>query len=456
MKEKILIVEDEFIEANNLRLILEKAGYMICGIASSVTAALKILENEIPGMVLLDIYLKGSQTGIDLAVRLNQDGIPFVYLSANNSKEIFRAAKLTRPYGFLVKPFRQKDVLVTIDIAQYLHRYKLESKRSRTQNINPNVGSNNIIHHSPVMNSLLERVGVVAISDTSVLVLGESGTGKELIARAIHEMSPRREKPFIVINCGAIMSGLIESELFGHEKGAFTGAWEKRIGKFEMANGGTIFLDEIGELALDMQIKFLRVLQEREIERLGGNTHKVDIRVIAATNRDLENEVVSGRFRLDLYYRLNVFPVTVPALRTRLEDIPLLAAHFLEHFAKLNGKRITGFSESALAQLMGYPWPGNVRQLEHLVERSVLLASAGMITEIDLEQPTGADLRIPAQEGKIKTIEEIEAEHIITVLKYCNGKVSGFGGAADLLGLPNSTLTSKMKKLGIQREFRGQ
>lgn len=294
----------------------------------------------------------------------------------------------------------------------------------------------------------------VAYTDSTVMILGETGTGKELAARAIHLSSPRKKMPMVKVNCAALPQNLIESELFGHEKGSFTGALERRIGKFELAHNSTLFLDEIGELPLELQGKLLRALQEKEIERIGGKaTIKVDIRIIAATNRDLENEVASGRFREDLFYRLNIFPISLPALRHRLHDIELLARHFINHYSIRFNKQINYISESALMSLQAYDWPGNVRQLEHLIERSVLLAESETIENITLPQPkvrtsnalnTGGD--------KVKTIQENEREHILAILRLCHGRINGENGAAMMLGVPPSTLASKMKKLSIGKE----
>ena len=467
MKERILIVEDQFIEANNLQLILERAGYYVCSIARSVPIALAIIEEEKPDLVLLDIYLQGPQTGIDLARQLREMGIAFVYLSANSNKEILETAKATHPYGFLVKPFREKDVLVTLDIAHYLHRHNLASKLSRAQDTTGDIQTaretaslsneknklNTIIGESRLLQDVLEHVEIVAPTDTSVLILGESGTGKERIADCIHALSSRKAKPFIKVNCAALPVTLIESELFGHEKGAFTGATDKRTGKFEQANGGTIFLDEIGEIPFEVQVKLLRVLQEKEIERIGGRSLiKLNVRIIAATNRILEKEIAEGRFRIDLYYRLNVFPIQLPALRERKEDIPALAYHFIDNYSRKIGKRIVGLSDDAFEKMMKYHWPGNIRELEHIIERAVLLTKGDTIKEIPLPG-TGRRENISfVDNDDIKTIEENERDHILAVLKKCKGKVFGQGGAAEILGINVSTLNSKIKKLGIRKE----
>ena len=450
---KILIVEDQFIEANNLRLILDGAGYAVAPIASSFAEAIEMLDRHKPDIVLLDIYLEGALTGIDVAKILIERKVPFVYLSANSNRKIFNAAKATKPYGFLVKPFRKRDVLTTLEVAFELNEVmqKMPSKTTSEKN-ETRIESHNetfgIITRSRLMQNVFEQIRLVGPSASTVLILGESGTGKELVARAIHESSKRKTKPLVVVNCGALPANLIESELFGHEKGAFTGAIEKRIGKFEQADGGTIFLDEVGELPLDMQTKFLRVLQEKEIEIIGGKTRKADVRIMAATNRNLEEEVASGRFRMDLFYRLNVFPISLPPLRNRKEDILLLAEHFLKEFAGDDGKLIEGFSPAVITKMENYQWPGNIRELENVVRRTVLLTTTNVVNEF-YHQPEG--IKANAATEKLKSISENEREHIIAALKSCNWKVYGPGGAAELLDINVSTLNSRMKKLGIEK-----
>ena len=307
-----------------------------------------------------------------------------------------------------------------------------------------------IIGESPAIQKIFSLLELVAPSDSTVLLLGETGTGKELIASAIHNGSPRHAKSMIRVNCAALPANLIESELFGHERGSFTGAVDRRIGKFELASGGTLLLDEIGEMPLESQVKLLRALQEKEIERVGGRTTiKVDARIIAATNLDLEKEVAEGRFRSDLYYRLNIFPIRLPALRERKEDIPLLANHFLSRFAKKSGRTIETLSDGVLQELMRYDWPGNIRELEHLIERSILLTPGTKIGHIEL--PCSRRISCPVS-VPLKTIDENERDHILAIIKYCRGRASGSGGAAEILGVPNSTLHSKMKRLGIVRQ----
>lgn len=589
MKEQILIVEDQFVEADYLRLLLEAAGYGITGIARSVPDALQLIETQKPDFVLLDIFLKGKQTGIDLAKLLAADNIPFVYLSANSNEEVLNAAKETQPYGFLVKPFREKDLLVALEIARYRHTHSLEARyhkegtlRKLLKNIIADSGTwidkilrvaaalqsyipfdlltvgfdnmeqgkcslrigfeeyqviglpelstitgktkaaliaqpsqeallartfqvrsrlevhkiclysrrpdaytpeqaelleglsmllpgeiieetpspqqekkpkdfEGIVGKSHLLLNVFDQVAQVAPADTSVLILGESGTGKEKIATCIHQLSSRKKQPFIKLNCATLPASLIESELFGHEKGAFTGAHEKRIGKFERADKGTLFLDEIGEMPVELQVKLLRVLQEREIERVGGrDTIKLDVRIIAATNRNLEREVAEGRFRLDLYYRLNVFPITLPPLRERIEDIPVLAYHFMNHYGQKAGKKLGGIADGVLRKMIAYNWPGNIRELEHLIERSVLLTKGKVIEEILL--PT-FEVKQEDATAAIKTIAENERDYIIAVLKKCNGRIWGPGAAAEVLNINPSTLKSKMKKLGIKKEY---
>ena len=653
MEKKVLIVDDEFVVANDLRLILSRSGFDVCGIADSYEEAIAIIEKQKPDLVLLDIYLKGARTGIELAHALAERNIAFVYLSANNNQQVLQDARATQPYGFLVKPFREKDVLVALDIAWYRHAHSLEAKLRKEQtlqialsnimgeeitrmerleklarqlqhavpfdfliigmktrdtgidgkcaffrvgfdeyqtiqladflsitgisaqlfaemeeriiaegfkiyngddftalcaksmlkrqiakkfqvqsnliapmnvtdkgyfllsffsllpdvytpdhlqllrNLQPslelavdrlvaiyqirklseqlkrekiylqeeiqtNANFEEIIGTSHPLLQVFDKVTQVAYLDTSVLLLGESGTGKELVARAIHNMSPRKDKLLIKVNCSALPANLIESELFGHEKGAFTGATDRRIGKFELAQGSTIFLDEIGELPLDLQAKLLRVLQEKEIERIGGKqTIKVDIRIIAATNRDLEKEITDGKFRLDLYYRLNVFPITLPPLRERKEDIPLLADFFARKFAKKTGKPFNGIRPSALEEMMTYDWPGNIREMENVMEQAFVLNDGK--SELQWGRPLVNNRRAvsspAAADPSSQSLPEIKAQkeaaekdYILSILKKTNGRVRGMGGAAEILNMKPTTLESRMAKLGIKRE----
>jgi DNA-binding NtrC family response regulator len=648
MSKKVLIVEDEFIVANDLRLVLEQSGYKVNDIAASVEEAEESLQKNRPDLVLLDIRLQGKMSGIDFARKLRVDNIAFVYLSAYSNQKVLEEAKTTEPYGFLVKPFRERDLLAALEIALYRHMYSLEAKtqqedvlQKKLAKINSELSDNQqkllkvaraiqpyipfdlivagfrplntaqfndkgylrigfdeyqligkkelltitglkenafsvidensytdsatiyndgatnkkpgvisllkvlfdtfnlksyivfpvslingrSVHYffysrqgdiytadhvalldrlkmflkevtekmysepsstsliiqpgfatqnysevadSPVFKSIignhhlllkaLDLTAQVAPYNTSVLILGESGTGKEKIAQAIHTLSARRNKPFIKINCAAIPPTLIESELFGHEKGAFTGAIEKRKGKFEQADGGTIFLDEIGELPIGMQVKLLRVLQEKEIEHVGGNSPvKLNVRIVAATNRNLEKEVSEGKFRLDLYYRLNVFPITLPALRERESDIEILALFFADRFSKEFNKPFTGISESMMEYLLAYNWPGNIRELENVMEQSVILNDGK--SKLELKRSLTDQQTKITDKPAIKTLEDVkhfqretEREYVISILKKTKGRIRGINGAAELLNIKPSTLESKMVKLNIKRE----
>jgi formate hydrogenlyase transcriptional activator len=318
-----------------------------------------------------------------------------------------------------------------------------------------------IIGKSAALHRVLKPVETVAPTDSTVLIYGETGTGKELIARAIHDLSPRRSKPFVKLNCAAIPTGLLESELFGHEKGAFTGAIAQRIGRFEVANGGTIFLDEIGEIPLELQTKLLRVLQEREFERLGSSrTLRTDARLIAATNRDLEEMVREQKFRSDLFFRLNVFPVHVPPLREREGDIPLLVGHFAQQFSRRMNKAIETIPSTTMDALCRYHWPGNIRELQNVIERAVILSTDSTLN-VDV-----ADLKIskagqvvgkttppksPRNGALHDVLEQSERQHILKALSLCNWVVAGPNGAAAHLGMKRSTLQLRMKKFGISR-----
>jgi len=309
----------------------------------------------------------------------------------------------------------------------------------------------NIIGESEVFKYVLFSLEQIAPTDTTVLIHGESGTGKELIARALHSRSSRKERPLIKVDCAGLPANLIESELFGHEKGAFTGAVERRIGRFELADGATIFLDEIGELPLVLQQKLLRVLQDGEFERLGSSqVRNTDVRVIAATNRNLKNDVSKGRFRDDLWYRLNVFPLSIPPLRERAEDIPLLVNWTIQRLQRRLGKHIKTVPSSVMDDLKAYPWPGNVRELENVIERAVIVTPGNMLQlAAPLESPTSTSGNPP--DAPIKTLSELEKDYILQVLRKTNWNISGKGGAAELLGLNSSTLRGRMRKHDIRR-----
>ncbi|QIP13861.1 sigma 54-interacting transcriptional regulator [Spirosoma aureum] len=653
MDINVLIVEDEFLVANDLRVIVKQAGYKVTGIAASVEEANENLQKQKPDLVLLDIRLKGILSGIDFARKLRAENIAFVYISANSSQKVLEEAKSTDPYGFIVKPFREKDLLVALDIAWYRHQHSLESKLRQEEllqkqltkittdpsgaeqkllkiarviqpyipfdfiaskpwpdnagqfkdigylrigfdeyqfigekelmtitgfkkdvlsalikNSDTNAilysdgipkqkpginslqqllfdsfklesylvfpvdpGNGQMVHyafysrkqdvytrdHIALLNRLkpylvalaekkiydetsstltlvqpdsvnkknseaanysgshptfkniignhhlllasLDLASQVAPYNTSVLILGESGTGKEKVAHSIHSLSPRASGPFIKVNCAAIPPTLIESELFGHEKGAFTGATEKRKGKFEQADGGTIFLDEIGELPLDMQVKLLRVLQEKEVEYVGSSApRKVNVRIIAATNRNLEKEVANGTFRLDLYYRLNVFPITLPPLRERKSDIEALTLYFADKFCKEFHKPFMGIAATMMDEMYAYNWPGNIRELENVLEQSVILNDGR--SNLELKRSLTGTRNELSGKVNIETLEDVkhiqretERDYIISILKKAKGRIRGVNGAAELLNIKPTTLESKMAKLGIKKDF---
>jgi len=305
-----------------------------------------------------------------------------------------------------------------------------------------------VVGESTAIRKVLSKIRMVAGTDSTVLVTGETGTGKELVVRAIHGLSLRKDKILVKVNCAALPSGVIESELFGHEKGAFTGALTRRVGRFELAHGGTLFLDEVGDLPQELQAKLLRVLQEGEFERVGGtHTLKVNVRLVAATNKDLARAVEEGRFRADLFYRLNVFPIAIPPLRERVEDIPRLIRHFVMIYASKMGKAIDTISEHAMRKLMAYPWPGNVRELQNVIERAVILSERGRLELHDQLAAPVADARTK----EVATLEEIERDHIQSVLESVGWRVSGARGAASILGLKRTTLEARMSRLGISR-----
>lgn len=309
-----------------------------------------------------------------------------------------------------------------------------------------------IVGSSPRLQQMLDAVQTVAATESTVLIRGETGSGKELVARALHELSPRRDRPLVRVNCAALPPNLVESELFGHERGAFTGAVGRKVGRFELANGGTLFLDEIGELPLDLQPKLLRVLQEGEFERVGGTqTLHVDVRLLAATNRDLQHEAAAGRFRSDLYYRLAVFPIEVPPLRERTEDLLMLASHFLAESATKLGREFTGFTGPSLAAMQAYSWPGNVREMRNVVERAAILSPGGSVDLVPMLREEHREEAGPLPPTTGLRLADVERAHIVAVLDRTGWAIEGAGAAAELLDLRPSTLRSRMKKLGIRR-----
>ncbi|HWV30518.1 MAG TPA: sigma 54-interacting transcriptional regulator [Dyadobacter sp.] len=363
-------------------------------------------------------------------------------LSDSLKSELFRG--ICSQISTAIANIQANEMILSYKRMLEIENSQLKEQIKRSYNFDEIVGS------GPEMQQVYDLITMVSESNSTVLISGETGTGKELIARAIHSTSPRKNKLMIKVNCAALPANLIESELFGYEKGAFTGAVERRIGKFELADNSTLFLDEIGEMPLEAQVKLLRVLQEKELERIGGKTTiKVNVRVIAATNRNLEEEVKAGRFRSDLYYRLNVFPIHLPPLRDRRDDIASLAHLFVDRYSKATGRKIKKISPKVIHELTSYPWPGNVRELEHLMERSVLLSTEPVIHEVYL--PNKGKTQFLPSAGLFGTLEDVERLHIVETIKRCGGKLAGRGGAAEYLGMPATTLHSKIKKLGISK-----
>jgi transcriptional regulator with GAF, ATPase, and Fis domain len=429
-------------------------------LASSVPVTYDLDElmqrENVPGYVDF-FYKNGIREMVAFPIRLDDETVGGVWIHSKQKR------------AFTKTQLNFTEVICThIAIAiSHIRAYeKIESQLAEIEKYKATLEQENVLLHQQIQNisahsfiigsseswnNVFELIAHVAASDSTVLLYGETGTGKELVARAIHEGSLCKGKQMVKVNCATLPSSLIESELFGHEKGSFTGATEKRIGKFEMAHNSTLMLDEISELPLELQAKLLRAIQEKEIERVGGNALiKTNVRIIAATNRNLQNDIDAGRFRMDLFYRLNVFPINLPPLRERKEDIPLFVAHFMKEFSVKCRKKVINISQKALDQMMAYDWPGNVRQLEHLIERAVLLANGNTIKEVNLPvtEVKGINKR---QFKDVQTLDEVERDYILFVLKKTNRKVHGPGGAAELLKIPSTTLASKMIKLGIRK-----
>jgi DNA-binding NtrC family response regulator len=414
-----------------------------------------------PACLVLDATLPGL-SGLDLQRELAKINarIPTIFISGHADVPTTVRAMKGGAIEFLTKPCRDEDLLNAIEEALHPSR-QLEQPRGADETsrsageCRSDIGVSQVVGHSEAMRRVLKAVDTVAPTDSTVLIGGETGTGKELIARAIHNRSRRRSRPFVTVNCAAIPSTLLESELFGHEKGAFTGALVRRIGRFELADGGTLFLDEIGDIPLELQPKLLRVLQEQEFERLGSTqTLRVGVRLVAATNVDLATMVAGKRFRSDLYYRLNVFPIVIPPLRDRREDIPALVDHFMRTYARRLNRRIEMISPSALKALTDYDWPGNVRELANVIERASITAAAGEL-RFDLPLSVGGDgsaRPAPAPDEVFSTAEmkRRERDNLAAALRRTQGKIYGEDGAARLLGIKPTTLLSRLTRLGLK------
>lgn len=453
-KEKtILVVDDDHGHRIMLRTLLSGWGHVVEEADDGQGAIEKVHEKSFD-LILMDIRMvKVSGLEALSEIRDYNPAIPIVIMTAYSSVETAVTALKNGAYDYLTKPL-DFDELQLVMARAMDHRLLKEENRILKERLGNRFNTRNIIGRSQVMVSLLESVAQVAPSEATVLVTGESGAGKELIAGAVHYNSPRKDGPFIKVNCAAVTESLLESELFGHEKGAFTGAHRRKEGKFRQADGGSLFLDEVGEMSLSMQVKLLRALQEMEFFRVGGEELvKVDVRVIAATNKDLLQEVEAGRFREDLYYRLNVVALAVPPLAGRTEDIPLLARHFLEGFSQKNHKKFKGFSPHAMDQMLRYAWPGNVRELRNAVERAVVMSRLEYIQPRDLpmevrniqrENAVNPSIQIP---DKGVSLERMEKETIQRTLAATSGNKSE---AARRLGITRKTLRKKLKNYEVQ------
>ena len=439
----IYVVDDDVSVRTGLDNLLRSAGFTVQTF-SSAREFLASARADVPSCLLLDVQLPGL-SGLDLQQELAKSGvqIPIIFITGHGDIPMSVRAMKAGALEFLTKPVNDEDLL---DAIQQAVARDHRARQPRGDNAQPNFEE--IVGTSGALKAALEQVEVVAPTESTVLILGETGTGKELIARAIHNISSRSKRAFVKLNCAAIPSGLLESELFGHERGAFTGAVAQKIGRFELANGGTLFLDEVGDIPLELQPKLLRVLQEHEFERLGSTrTQRVDVRMVAATNRDLEQMVRDKQFREDLYFRLNVFPVRIPPLRDRAGDIPLLVRHYVEKYTQRMNKRIETIPEEAMAALCRYSWPGNIRELQNLVERAVIL-TPGSILQIQINQLQPSGLIASTVGG---TLEDVERQRILEALRETGAVIGGRQGAAARLGLKRTTLLSKMQRLGISR-----
>jgi len=445
---RILVVDDEEQMRDLLAKVLERKGYQVA-VSADGSEALALLEREPVDLVVTDVRMPGldGMEALRAIKELNPETIVLIMTGFGSIDQAVQAVK-EGAYDYINKPFKIDEMLLTIEKALEERRLRHEVTTLR-QELRTRYHFENLIGKSRAMQEVFALIEQVAGSRSTVMVYGKSGTGKELVAKAIHYNSPRSTKAFVPVNCAAIPAELLESELFGHEKGSFTGAIATKVGKFELATGGTLFLDEVGSMRLDLQAKILRALQEREVERVGGTrTIKIDVRVIAATNRDLKKAVEDGSFREDLYYRLNVVPITLPDLKDRQEDIPLLANHFVQKFGQESNPGIREISKEAMAILLSHAWPGNVRELENVIERAVTLGRGPAIQPGDLP-PHLAGGANPLERALAKeaTLEDLEKDYIAMILHRTRGHQIR---AASILGIDRRTLYRKIRRYGIR------
>ncbi len=450
MGKQVLVVDDEDRIRQSLNGILKDEGYEVVEVKDGVQA-LKQIEGDPPDLVLLDIWMPGMD-GIETLERMKRQipNLPVIMISGHANIELAVKASKLGAYDFIEKPLSLEKVLLAVNNALSFSKLEQENRALR-QEIQRKY---EIVGNSPEIQQLREQIKIVAPTNGWVLITGENGTGKELVARGIHRLSLRGDKPFVEVNCAAIPEELIESELFGHEKGSFTGALTKRRGKFDLANDGTIFLDEIADMSLKTQAKILRILQEQKFERVGGTEMiYVDVRVIAATNRDLKEEIQKAHFREDLYYRLNVIPIEVPPLRGRKADIPLLVEHFIAEFCQENHKETKKITPEAMDLLISYPWPGNVRELKNVVERMVIMTRGGLIEAKDVPDPVREQRKAQPELSFFEfsslkdARREFEKRFIVKKLTENDENISK---TAEVIGIERSNLHRKIKSYGIE------
>jgi len=446
--ERILVVDDEEQMRGLLVKVLERKGYQV-SVCGNGADALDFLEREPADLVVTDVRMPGlsGMEALRAIKELNPEIVVIIMTAFGSIDQAVQAVK-EGAYDYINKPFKIDEMLLTIEKALEERRLRHEVSALR-QELRTRYHFENLIGKSRAMQEIFGLIEQVAGSRSTVMVYGKSGTGKELVAKAIHYNSPRTSRAFVAVNCAAIPAELLESELFGHERGSFTGAIATKVGKFELATGGSLFLDEVGSMRLDLQAKILRALQEREVERVGGTrTIKIDVRVIAATNRDLKKAVEEGAFREDLYYRLNVVPITLPDLKDRQEDIPLLANHFVQKFAQESNPAIREISKEAMAVLMSHAWPGNVRELENVIERAVTLGHGPAVLPADLP-PNLAGGANPLERALAReaTLEDLERDYIAMILQRTKGHQIR---AATILGIDRRTLYRKIRRYGLK------